>query len=450
MGRTAALRAVLAEAGFRRLYATRLVSAVADGSFQAALASYVLFNPERATTPAEAAAALTALALPYSLIGPFVGVFLDRWRRQRVLVIGNTVKAALVVGVAALVADRAENGAFLAVTIAALSVNRLFLAALSAALPHVVPENYLVTANAVATTSGTVATIIGAGIGGSLRLAAGTHALALGGVVAAAALGYLGSALVARRFAADELGPDVPLAVPMWHAVHAVLAGLAAAARHVAQRQRVASALAAISAHRFCYGMATLTIVLLERNYFAHENQAVRGLFGLGAVVGASGLGIVAAALVTPRVTRRIGTTRWVAAMLCAAGTAVAVFGLPFQRELLIAGAFVLGFSAQGMKICVDTIVQADVADNFRGRVFSGYDMLYNVTYVAAAAAAAAALPPSGKSDAVMSGLAAGYVLAGLSFAWFTRGAVVRERPMVGRQPERVAAQPPGNFQDAR
>ena len=48
---------------------------------------------------------------------------------------------------------------------AALGVNRFFLAALSAALPHVVAGDRLVTANAVSTTSGTVATATGAGAG---------------------------------------------------------------------------------------------------------------------------------------------------------------------------------------------------------------------------------------------------------------------------------------------
>ena len=100
--------------------------------------------------------------------------------------------------------------------------------------------------------------------------------------------------------------------------------------------------------------------------------------------------------------------------------SAIAAFGLPFQRDLLIVGSFFLGVSAQSVKICVDTTVQQQVDDAYRGRVFSVYDMAFNVTYVAAAAVAATVLPKSGKSFVVMACLAGGYVLAATIFAWLS------------------------------
>jgi hypothetical protein len=78
--------------------------------------------------------------------------------------------------------------------------------------------------------------------------------------------------------------------------------------------------------------------------------------------------------------------------------------------------------SAQSVKICVDTTVQQQVDDQYRGRVFSVYDMAFNVTYVAAAAVSATVLPKSGKSFVVMACLAAGYVLAAVIFAWLSAG----------------------------
>jgi len=158
------VRTIFHSPNFGRLYTTRVVSATADGIFQAALASYVFFSPQNATTPAKAATAFAALLLPYSIAGPFVGVFLDRWRRQRVLVISNTVKVALVVLVAALVLTKSDGAAFFATAVTALGVNRFFLSALSAALPHVVEPVDLIAANALSTTSGSVATIVGAGV----------------------------------------------------------------------------------------------------------------------------------------------------------------------------------------------------------------------------------------------------------------------------------------------
>src|SRR3954463_11616148 len=103
--RSVAVRDLLVNPGFRRLYSTRLLSQGADGIFQASLASAVLFSPERETDAAKGALAFCVLLLPSSLVGPFAGVLLDRWSRSRVLVRANLVRASLVVAVAAVLAS---------------------------------------------------------------------------------------------------------------------------------------------------------------------------------------------------------------------------------------------------------------------------------------------------------------------------------------------------------
>lgn len=424
MASAAQVREIFRAPNFVRLYSTRQLSAVADGIFQTALASYVFFSPQNATTPAKAAAAFAALLLPYSIAGPFVGVFLDRWRRQRVLVVANSVKVALVLVVAVLVLANSDGVAFFVTAVVALGVNRFFLSALSAALPHLVDQKDLVTANAVSTTSGSVSTIIGAAIGASIRLATGSGSAAIASIVVLSALVYTGSAAVAATMGSRLLGPDADdqetLPRAPWHAVATVAHELADATVYVARRKQAAGALAAVSAHRFLFGVASLTIVLLDRNYFATQGNIDGGILGLGAAIGAVGVGIVVAALITPAATDRVGKTRWITAMLLLGGVAIAAFGLPFQRGLLVAGAFLLGVSAQGVKICVDTTLQEQIGDQYRGRVFSVYDMAFNVTYVAAAAVAATLLPKSGKSFPVMAGLAGAYVVVALAFAIFS------------------------------
>jgi MFS family permease len=422
----AQVRGVVHSPFFLRLYSTRLLSATADGIFQAALASYVFFSPEKATTPAKTAAALAALLLPYSLAGPFIGVFLDRWRRQRVLVIANTVKIALVLFVAALVLSRSDGAVFFIGAVAALGVNRLFLSALSAALPHLVAEADLVTANALSTTSGSIATIAGVAIGGLIRFELGSGSATAASIISLSAVVYGASASVAATMNRDLLGPDADELAPArtrpaWHGLGGVARDLVSATRHIMRRPRAAQALGAISAHRFLFGVASLMIILLDRNYFATQGNVNGGMLGLGAAIAGVGAGIVVAALITPAATDRWGTTTWITAMLLLAAAAIAVFGLPFQRGLLVVGAFLLGVSAQGVKICVDTTLQEQVADRYRGRVFSVYDMLFNATYVGAAAVAATVLPKSGKSVTAMACLAGAYGLLAMIFAWYSR-----------------------------
>jgi hypothetical protein len=346
-------------------------------------------------------------------------VFLDRWRRQRVLVVSNIVKAAVVVGVATLVAAGNEGLPFFVTALVALGVNRFFLSALSAALPHVVRADELVIANAVSTTSGTVATVVGVGIGGGLRLGMGAGNWATGGIVVASAVVYLLSSLAATRMQADSLGPQIDGDLePAREAIAGVIRSLIAGARHLRHRPSAAQALAAITAHRFCYGVATLSTVLLFRNYFHQTTDVGAGIAGFGLVIGATGAGVLVGAALTPFATRHLPKQVWVVVLLLVAAAVQLVFGLPFTQPTQVVGAFLLGIVAQGAKICVDTLVQEGVDDGYRGRVFTLYDMAFNVSYVAAAGVAAVALPITGRAPAVIAALAVGYLLTALLYAW--------------------------------
>ena len=89
---------------FRRLLAVRVATQSSDGVLQIALASYVLFSPERQPDAVSIAVVLAITLLPFSILGPFVGVVLDRVARRQVLVVVDLCRAGLAVGLAALVA----------------------------------------------------------------------------------------------------------------------------------------------------------------------------------------------------------------------------------------------------------------------------------------------------------------------------------------------------------
>lgn len=414
---------LLGRRDFRRLYATRLTSQLADGLVTVALTSYVFFSPERQATPGAAAATFAVLLLPYSLVGPFAGVLLDRWRRRHVLVVASLARAALLVGLTTLVAGGFTGAGFYAVGLVTLSVNRFFLAALSAALPHVVPRADLVTANSLSTTSGTLVALLGAGIGFAVRLATGDAGAGNVSVLLLAAGTCCAAAVLAGRMHPDLLGPDrVHRHGETVAALRHLAAGLGDGARHVWEQRPAAYALAAITAHRFVYGISTIVTVLLYRNYFNDAQETGSALGGLALAVLASGAGFLLAAVVTPPVTRRLGTAQWIVVTLAAAAVTEAGYVVgPLTQATLLAGALVVGFVAQGAKICVDTIVQEAVADTYRGRVFSFYDVLFNVSFVAAAAAAALVVPPSGYSRLLYAALAGGYAVAAASYWWLER-----------------------------
>src|SRR5690606_12479047 len=146
-----------------------LVSQGGDGLLQAGLATLFFFSPERLATTADVASAFAVMLLPFTLVGPWAGVFLDRWRRRQVLLVGNLVRTVVAVTLAGLMVTVGVGPAVYVLTLVTLSVNRFLLAGLSAALPRVVPVDQLLTANAITPTLGSGS----AALGGALGLAGG-------------------------------------------------------------------------------------------------------------------------------------------------------------------------------------------------------------------------------------------------------------------------------------
>jgi MFS family permease len=405
---------------FRRLFVVRVASQLTDGVFQVAIASYVVFSPERAPSPAALAGALAAVLLPFSVLGPFVGVFLDRWSRRQVLAWSNFTRVALVALLALAVHADLRGPVLFGLILLCLSVNRFLLAGLSAALPHVVEADDLITANALTPTAGTLAFLIGLGAGTGAR--AGWSALSLDGdvgVLLVAALLYGVAGALALRIPRDLLGPDDDPARPgVREAVGNVARGLLEGLRHLAGRREAAYGLATIGVHRFFYGVSTVSLILLYRNYFHGPGQVDAAFNGLSVAVLVSGVGFVAAAVLTPVVTERITGRTWVIALLVGAAVTQVFPGALYTQPALLVAALFLGVASQGIKIVVDTLVQTHVEDAYRGRIFSLYDVIFNVAFVAAAAVGAVVLPVTGKSYVVLGAIAIGYLATAL---WYSR-----------------------------
>ncbi|MFJ4722287.1 MFS transporter [Streptomyces luteogriseus] len=413
------LRVLLRFQGFRRLLAIRLLSQGADGVYQVALAAYVVFSPEKETTAAGVASAMAVLLLPYSLVGPFAGVLLDRWRRRQVLLFGSLLRALLALVTALLILSPAPDWLFYVSALCVTAVNRFVLSGLSAALPRVVDSDRLVIANSLSPTAGTLAATAGGGIAFVVRLAVADSDAAV--VLVAAGL-YLCAALASLSMARELLGPDRPLPrEEIGTALTGTARDLAAGVRHLAapQRREAAWALAAMSLMRFCYGALLVMLLMLCR--YALTSTADDGLALLGLALGVSGAGFFAAAVVTPWTAGRLGPGRWIVVCAGAAALLEPALGLPFAAAPLLAAAFVLGLTTQGAKIATDTVVQSSVEDGFRGRIFSVYDVLFNVSFVGAAAVAALMLPPDGRSAPLVITIAVIYAAVAVAMARFGR-----------------------------
>jgi MFS family permease len=389
-------RRLLAIGEFRRLLFSRFSSQWGDGLFQTGLAGAVVFNPERAVSPSEIAVGFVVLLLPYSVIGPFAGALLDRWDRRRVLVVANLLRGVLILFSAVCVATGVAGFPILLLALIVIGISRFVGAGLSASLPHVVPVPNLVEANALSVTLGAVVSVIGGGCAVGLRAVFGEDNAGSGLTAAVAVVGSGLAALLASRFARGALGPD--RVVEPATAVAAVANGLFDGARVAMRTPTVAAGFCALLAHRASFGISLLMTVILMRYSFESWGPIEAGLPGLGVVLGAGGIGIFVAGLTTARLVTSLGRKRTVFIALGVAALSQFALGLPMLLPTTLAAAFVIAYTGQVVKLCVDAAVQRDIGDETRGRVFALYDMLFNITQALAVAIAATVIPANGES----------------------------------------------------
>ena len=415
---------MLAGRDFRRLFAVRLVSQTGDGIITAGVGTYVFFNASTFPNPAAGAAAFAALYVPYSLIGPFAGVFIDRWSRRQILVWSALLRSTFVVATAALMGSGRHGPPLYIAVLLILGVNRFFLSSLSAALPHVVAGDELVMANSVSPTAGGVMATIGGLVALGLNVGTGNTERGAALTLLAGGACYVAASLVAATMRRDLLGPVRAPGQPppgrLAGELASVAAGLAAGARYVLRRRGPTAALAVTGGYSFLFGPLFLMVILLYRNYF-YTSSAGTAEGHLGSMVVASGIGYFCAALVTPQATRRLSKPTWITLLVAASAVLTAALGETFIEIAYLALGFCLYLARQGVAICATTILQEEADDAYRGRIFAFYDMMFNVTYAAGAGLSAAFMPDNGHAPAIVALVAAGFAILAAAYWLFQR-----------------------------
>jgi predicted MFS family arabinose efflux permease len=400
------IRGALAGSDFRKLVGIRLVSQCSDGLFQASLVASVVFAPEQQDTAAGFLKASLIVLLPYSILGPFTGVFIDRWRRRRILIGAPWLKAACAWLV--LFDPTSDAAPFFAGALIALSVNRFFLSTAGAVVPRLVPSEDLLVANSLATVGGTVAFLTGVFAGG--RVVDALDATAP--VVVCAMLGWLAASWIASRIRSD-LRPHLPREDPelLRHELRRVVFELGDGARRLARTRRAVGPITSIVLDQLGQGiLVTLSLVVFRERFG-------EGVASFSNLVGAGGIGVLIGIVTVGALEERFAKPTIVAGSFAIGGAAIAgaVFLITDWSVLLLS--FVVGMTFAWKKISVDTMVQQAMPDGYRGRVFSVYDVVYNLARIVAAALAVPMIPTLGVEGSL--------AVVGIAFLLWT--------PVVGR-----------------
>ncbi|MFD4960302.1 MFS transporter [Microbacterium sp. NPDC058389] len=336
----------------------------AFGGSVAGVAFQVLIVSVIDATPVQISVLSALGVVPYLFFGLVIGALMDRWRRQRTLVLTSVGRAAVLAVIPVLLLTGTLGFWSLAAVVLALGVLTLFAdSAAQPLLPRIVPRDALVMANARLGQSQTVAETAGPALGGALLNLVGAPLLfAFDAVINAIA------ALLQWRIAVAEPRPG-PRA-PGRHVGHEIADGMRYTYGHRTLRPL------ALSVHTWFLGNSIVATVFAV--FVLRELDLPPWAFGIALACGA--LGGFSGAVIAPAVGARLGAGR--AILLGRAlvvvpwvGLAVAPLtagsGVGVVLTVVAAAQFVYGLS-MGIEDANDIAYRQSVApDGIQGRMNS-------------------------------------------------------------------------------
>ena len=376
-------RGALRSRDFRRLFAIRLVSQSADGLFQAALVASVVFNPDQQSTIAGFAIATAVISLPFSLLGPFTGVFIDRWSRRRILVVAPWLRAAP--ALLALFDPTSHAAPFFAGVLWVLSVNRFYLATAIAVVPRLVPTEDLLIANSMSVVGGTVALLAGVFVGGWVADVVGNPP-----VVIVAGVMWLVASWIASRITTPLIPHALPEA-PMRDELQRVVREFADGIRRLAHTPRALGPMSSITLDQFGQG------IVLVLSLFVFRDRFEEGVGSFSNLIGAGGIGVLLGILTVGKLEERWPKELIVSRAFLVGGVALIAVSTYVTGWSVLVASFFVGLTFAWKKVPVDTLVQEAMPDGYRGRVFAVYDVAHNVSRVIAAFLAIPLVPAIGE-----------------------------------------------------
>jgi MFS family permease len=346
---------------FRRLYLASLISLGGDWFLLVALFGLVL---ELTGSAVAVAFTIAAQDLTYFLASPLAGVLADRIDRRRLMVASDLARAVLVLG---FLLVRSEDLVWLLyILLAGVSLfAATFEPASVAAMPNLVDDRDLATANALSGSLWGTMLAVGAGLGGIVAAALGRDA-----AIAIDAISFVLSALLILRIRAP-FSEGATAREPASFREDTV-----ETIRYSRKDHRVLALLGV----KFGWGMAGGVLVVIP--LLAHD-EFDAGDVGLGLLMAARGVG----ALIGPFVGRSMLGPKD-RRMFLAISVSLATFGLGYvlvglaPTLLLVVPVIAFAHLGGGATWTLSGYgLQRIVPDRIRGRIFAFDGMLVTLTF---------------------------------------------------------------------
>lgn len=347
------IREVLALKPMRRLWTAQIVSVFGDFLAIFAVLSYVSFNLK--ASAAQVTLISISFMIPFALIGPVSGVFVDRWNVKRTMIASDLIRAALAL---ALVFAGSLGQIYLILFLLS-TVSTFFVPAQTVTLRTIVPREGLLAANALVQQAFQVMRII-------------SPALA-GGMVAwfgASSCYYIDSA--SYLFSASMIATLVIAREPVLpskdsHPLKVVIDDLWAGVTFIFTHSTIAFVIIAMAAGMFavsCFGP-------LIAIYVRDELLATSLAFGI--INSLIGVGMIAGTLGISRFARQVSKTHLALWGLFTMGAFVVAMAAFKTIAAASVGMFGLGVGVILVIVSAQTLMQGQTPMEMIGRVSASF-----------------------------------------------------------------------------
>jgi MFS transporter, DHA3 family, macrolide efflux protein len=347
-------RRTLASRPFFLLWSSQLISQSGDFIFDIALIWLVL-----QTTGSVFAVGLvvTAALIPAVLLGPVVGVYVDRWPRRTLLLATNLAEGALVAGLSGLVLAHVAGLDVIIAVVFALGVGSQFVRITSnAVVPQTVATDDLAPANSLLSFSNSTTQVLGLSVGGIV--------VALFGAalpIEYDAITFLVAALILGLMSSSVGRPEPPAPGTERRFRTEFYEGL----RYIRGQRFLLELIVLGLVVNFC-GNAIFTLWAPYADLVLHGGAATYGF--LGAAIAA---GSIVGAVVVGKVDTRRSAGKFLFAGGAGIGGMIILLGLTRTVPYALLEALLLGILLSVANIPLFVMVQAKVPSRLLGRVMA-------------------------------------------------------------------------------